>query len=206
MKNPTGTWDARYDTETYVFGKAPADFLRDQSDLLKQNAGKSALAVADGEGRNSVFMAQNGLQVTAMDSSEIGLAKARKLADESGVKVDFKAADLRAWDWQENTFDLVVAIFIQFADPAFRAEIFKGMIKTVKPGGLILLHGYTPKQVEYGTGGPPNPALMYTEDMLRSAFEETEILRLEAFEKEIDEGPGHSGLSALIDLVARKPA
>ena len=206
MKKPTGNWDNRYDTDTYVFGKAPADFLKAQSDLLKKHRGASALAVADGEGRNSVFMAQHGLQVTAMDSSEVGLAKARKLADESGVTVDFQAADLRAWDWQENAFDLVVAIFIQFADPAFRAEIFAGMVKTVKPGGLILLHGYTPKQVEYGTGGPPNPALMYTEDMLRDAFSETEILHLAAYEKVIDEGPGHSGHSALIDLVARKPA
>ncbi len=205
MKNPTAMWDARYDTEAYIFGKAPADFLIGHSDLLKGHAGKSALAVADGEGRNSVFMAQQCLQVTAMDSSEIGLAKARTLADEADVSVDFKAADLREWDWQENAFDLVVAIFIQFANPAFRDEIFQGMKRTVKPGGLILLHGYRPKQIVYGTGGPGVVENLYTEDMLQDAFADFQIETLTAYDKEIQEGPGHSGMSALIDLIARKP-
>lgn len=205
MKPEPGTWDTRYDTETYVFGTAPADFLIAHKDHLTAAAGHNALAIADGEGRNSVFMAQCGLNVTAMDSSAIGLEKAKSLAQEKSAKVDFQIADLKTWDWQEDTWDMVVACFIQFADPQFRAEIFEGMQKTVKPGGLILLHGYTPKQVEYGTGGPPNPALMYSEDMLRDAFGDMEILRLEAYEKVIDEGPGHSGMSALIDLVARKP-
>lgn len=206
MKPTTGMWDKRYDTETYVFGTAPADFLLAQQGILKAAAGQSALAIADGEGRNSVFMAESGLNVTAMDGSANAIAKARKLAGEKAVEVDFQLTDLKTWDWTESQWDMVVAIFIQFADPAWRAEIFEGLKRTVKPGGLILLHGYTPKQVEYGTGGPPVPELMYTEDMLRDAFGDMEILRLEAYEKEIHEGPGHSGLSALIDLVARKPA
>ena len=203
MKKPG--WDARYHREEYLFGKTPADFLVRQDALLKANAGKSALAIADGEGRNSVYLAKCGLNVTAMDSSEVGLAKARKLATAEGAEVDFIAADLKTWEWAEDSYDVVVAIFIQFADPKFRAEIFEGMKKTVKPGGLILLHGYTPKQIEYGTGGPPVPELLYTEDLLRSAFSDFEIEVLSAFDKTISEGPGHSGMSALIDLVARKP-
>lgn len=205
MKPKPGTWDTRYDTETYVFGTEPADFLISQKDLLANANGQSALAIADGEGRNSVFMAQCGLNVTAMDNSAIGQAKAEKLAQENGVEIDFQIADLNGWDWEENRWDMVVAIFIQFANPQLRAEIFQGMKRTVKPGGLILLHGYTPKQVEYGTGGPPNPDLMYTTEMLQDAFGDMEILRLEAYEKVLNEGPGHSGQSALIDLIARKP-
>lgn len=198
-------WDARYDRDGYLFGTAPADFLAQRGDLLKANAGKSALAIADGEGRNSVFMAQCGLDVTAMDSSEIGLAKARTLAANAGADVNFQFADLKTWDWAENAYDVVAAIFIQFADPAFRAEIFEGMKKTVKPGGLILLHGYTPKQLDYGTGGPPVAELLYTEDLLRDAFGDFEIEALTAYDREIDEGAGHSGMSALIDLIAHKP-
>ena len=205
MKPKFPNWDARFDTDTYIFGTAPADFLVAQQDRLKAAAGQNALAIADGEGRNSVFMAECGLNVTAMDSSEKGLEKARKLASDRKADIDFQLADLKTWDWAENQWDIVVAIFIQFADPQFRSEIFSGLKRTVKPGGLILLHGYTPKQVEYGTGGPPTPEVMYTEDLLRDAFGDMQIETLKAYEKVIDEGPGHSGLSALIDLVARKP-
>lgn len=205
MKPKFPNWDARFDTDTYIFGTAPADFLVAQQDRLKAAAGQNALAIADGEGRNSVFMAECGLNVTAMDSSEKGLEKARKLASDRKADIDFQKADLKTWDWAENQWDIVVAIFIQFADPQFRSEIFSGLKRTVKPGGLILLHGYTPKQVEYGTGGPPTPEVMYTEDLLRDAFGDMQIETLKAYEKVIDEEPGHSGLSALIDLVARKP-
>ena len=205
MKPKFPNWDVRFDTDTYIFGTAPADFLVAQQDRLKAAAGQNALAIADGEGRNSVFMAECGLNVTAMDSSEKGLEKARKLASDRKADIDFQLADLKTWDWAENQWDIVVAIFIQFADPQFRSEIFSGLKRTVKPGGLILLHGYTPKQVEYGTGGPPTPEVMYTEDLLRDAFGDMQIETLKAYEKVIDEGPGHSGLSALIDLVARKP-
>lgn len=199
-------WDKRYDREEYLFGTAPADFLASRKSFLESCSGQSALAIADGEGRNSVFMAECGLNVTAMDNSDVGLEKARKLAEQNGVAVDFQFADLGAWEWEEDTYDLVVAIFIQFADPAFRTEIFEGMKRSVKPGGLILLHGYTPKQIEYGTGGPGVVENLYTEDMLRDSFADFEIEDLSAYDKVIDEGPGHSGMSALIDLVAKKPA
>lgn len=206
MTKTSNMWDSRFDTETYVYGTEPAAFLQAHEHMLSARAGQNALAIADGEGRNSVYLAQRGLTVTAMDSSKVGQAKAAKLAQQHKVQIDFQLADLKTWDWQENHWDMIVAIFIQFADPAFRSEIFAGMKRSVKPGGLILLHGYTPNQVELGTGGPGNPDLMYTVPMLQEAFGDMEILRLEAYEKTINEGPGHSGHSALIDLVARKPA
>lgn len=197
-------WDQRYDRPDFLFGAEPSLFLRNHADLLVP--GLKVLAVADGEGRNSVFMAQKGCNVVAMDSSSVGLEKARRLAADKGVAVDFRVADLRTWEWEAAVFDMVAAIFIQFAEPAFRAEIFAGMKRSVKPGGTILLHGYTPKQVEYGTGGPPLPELMYTSALLEDAFGNFDIVELSEYEAELSEGSGHSGQSALIDLVARRPA
>lgn len=197
-------WDERYATDAYVFGTAPSIFLERNADLLKP--GEEALAVADGEGRNSVFMAQKGLRVTAMDSAAKGLEKARHLADAKGVEVDFRLADVKTWEWTPAAYDVVAAVFIQFATPDLRTEIFDGIERTLKPGGLLLLHGYTPKQLEYKTGGPPFAENLYTKDLLADRFGGWDILRLEEYEDELSEGAGHSGRSALIDLIARRPA
>ncbi len=197
-------WNDRYDRPDYLFGTAPAVFLTEQAEWLRP--GLRALAVADGEGRNSVYMAAQGLDVVAFDAAEVGLDKARRLAAARGVTVDFRLSDIESWDWDAAPYDLVVAIFIQFADPALRARIFEGMTRALAPGGVLLLHGYRPEQVDYGTGGPPLRENMYTEEMLRAAFADLEILRLESYDREVQEGEGHSGMSALIDLVARKPA
>jgi len=196
-------WDERYSRPGFMFGTDPAAFLVAQKKYLIR--GQSALAVADGEGRNSVYLAERGLEVTAIDSSEVGLDKARGLAAARSARVDYQLADLKTFDWGTRQYDLVVAIFIQFAGPDFRAEIFAGLKAALKQGGVLLLHGYTPKQIEFGTGGPPSAANMYDETMLQTTFDDLEILDLRAYEKVIDEGPGHSGRSALIDMVARKP-
>lgn len=199
----TSLWDRRYAAPGFLFGTEPSAFLKARRDDLV--AGASALAVADGEGRNSVFLAECGLRVSAMDSSPVAVDKARALAAERGVSVDFHLADLRDWAWTPNAYDLVAGIFIQFAPPGEREAIFAGMKRTLKPGGILLLHGYRPEQIAYGTGGPPHRENMYTEDLLRDAFADMEVLHLAAYDRIVDEGPGHSGMSALIDLVARKP-
>ncbi|MCR8723529.1 SAM-dependent methyltransferase [Frigidibacter sp. ROC022] len=196
-------WDARYADPDYIFGTQPSEFLARNQALLAN--GGSALAVADGEGRNSVFMAEQGLKVTAMDSSAVGQEKARRLAAERGVEVDFRLADLRTWDWTPESYDIVAAIFIQFADPAFRAEIFDGMERTLKPGGVLLLHGYTPRQLAHGTGGPKAVENLYEPDMLAERFRHWEVMQLAEYETELKEGTRHAGQSALVDLVARKP-
>ena len=121
------------------------------------------------------------------------------------VEVEFRHLDLQGWQWPEAEFDAVVAIFIQFAPPAFRDEIFAGVKRAVRPGGVVLLHGYTPKQLEYRTGGPSVVEQLYTEELLRAAFADWELLRVEAYERELDEGEGHRGRSAVIDLIARRP-
>ncbi|MEO9526495.1 methyltransferase domain-containing protein [Roseibium sp.] len=196
-------WDERYTTPDYVFGTEPSGFLVRNSGFLEPGA--KALAVADGEGRNSVFMAEKGLRVTAMDSAATGLEKARRLAAERAVAVDFRLADLKSWTWEPEAYDVVAAIFIQFAAPEFREEIFNGIERTLKPGGLLLLHGYTPRQLEFGTGGPSAVENLYEPDMLARRFGTWEIVRLEDHTAELAEGAGHSGTSALVDLIARKP-
>ncbi len=197
-------WNQRYDTPDYVFGTEPADFMLAYEHHLKP--GLKGLAVADGEGRNSVFMAQRGVETVAMDMSPNALRKAKALAEERGVTVEHIEASLADWHWEPGAYDLVVAVFIQFLSPDERAAAFAGMIETLKPGGVLLLHGYRPEQLGYGTGGPPIAENMYTEALLREHFAGLEILALESYDKEIEEGVGHSGMSALIDLVGRKPA
>ncbi len=195
-------WNERFAQPGYLFGTEPAQFLRDHSQYL--TPGLKALAVADGEGRNSTFLASKGLDVTAMDGSPVAVAKARTLAGERGVKVDFNVADIMEWDWQTDAYDLVVAIFIQFSAPEARDKVFAGLKKTLKKGGILLLHGYSVEQLEHGTGGPPCAENLYTLEMLKKAFSDMEILHLDAYEREVDEGSAHSGRSALIDLIARK--
>lgn len=196
-------WNGRFASESYVFGTRPAAFLLDNAHYISPRS--RVLALADGEGRNSVFLAERGHRVVATDIAEEGIAKARKLADARGVSVEFRHLDLQGWQWPEAEFDAVVAVFIQFAPPAFRDEIFAGMKRAVRPGGIALLHGYTPKQLEYRTGGPSVVEQLYTEKLLRAAFADWKLLRLEAYERELDEGEGHKGRSAIIDLIACRP-
>lgn len=197
-------WNERFSAPGYLFGTAPNQFLESQRALLKPGA--RALAVADGEGRNGVWLARQGLKVTAVDFSPVALAKAQSLAKEHGVAIETIEADLAAWTWPQQAYDLVVGIFIQFAPPALRAKFFEGMKKALVPGGLLLLEGYRPKQLEYKTGGPPDAENMYTRALLESAFGDMEILHLREYDAEIAEGAGHKGMSALVDLVARKRA
>jgi SAM-dependent methyltransferase len=196
-------WDARFAGEDYHFGTAPNIFLACQESLLRP--GMSVLCVADGEGRNSVWLARHGLHVTAFDISPVGVEKARRLARAAGVEVDYRIGDINAWDWNAAAYDLVVVIFIQFLAPAERAKVFAGIARAVAPGGYLVLQGYRPRQVEYGTGGPPIPENMYNEPLLRESFGSFEILHLAEHDDVLDEGPRHRGMSALIDLVARKP-
>jgi SAM-dependent methyltransferase len=197
-------WDARFDTPDFVFGTEPNPYLASQAHRLRP--GQRALAVADGEGRNSVWMARQGLLLDAFDISTVGVAKARQLALAAGVEVDYSVCDCSAWQWQDETYDVVAAIFIQFADPALRERLFSGMTAALRPGGVLILQGYTPKQLEYKTGGPGVLENLYTEALLRSAFSSLEIAELDEYEAELGEGKRHAGRSALIGMVACKPA
>lgn len=201
--NPRQTWDDRFSKEDYIFGTEPNVWLAGHAGLLRP--GMRVLAVADGEGRNSVWLAQQDLQVDAFDISPVGIAKAKKLASAAGVEVNFSVSSIEDWPWKVGEYDAVVAIFIQFADPDTRATLFQRMKSALKPDGLILLQGYTPRQLEYKTGGPPLLDHLYTDALLRDAFGDLDIRELRSYDDVLYEGTQHSGQSALIGLVARKP-
>jgi SAM-dependent methyltransferase len=200
--DPAGTWNRRFSESGYLFGTEPNGWLVEHADLWE--AGQRVLCIADGEGRNSVWLAQRGLTVDAFDVSEVGVRKARDFARITGAKVNFAVADIAELRWPENLYDGVAAIFFQFADPALRARIFEGIVRCLKPGGTLVLQGYTPRQLEYRTGGPPHASHMYTPQLLREAFAGMEILQLREYEADLAEGKGHKGRSALIGMVARK--
>ena len=195
-------WNERFSASEYIFGTAPNAFLASKAGLFKP--GQRALCVADGEGRNSVWLAEQGLEVTAFDISPVGVEKARRLAAGRGVRVDYEVASVYDWRWPTAQFDAAAAIFVQFADPAMRSFLFERMARSLKPGGLVLIEGYTPKQLEYKTGGPSKLDQLYTAELLRSSFPGFEVLELREYEAELDEGSRHAGTSALIDFVARR--
>lgn len=197
------TWDKRYSTDKYVFGQEPSIALTERHSMFLPN--QTALAIADGEGRNSVYLSSLGLQVHAVDGSSVALEKAARLAQSRQVQIEFEHADVFHWQWPKDTYDHVVGIFIQFAMPGLRERLFRNMVEAIKPGGHLLLHGYRPEQVALGTGGPPTPEPMYTSELLRDAFSGLEILELTEENRTIEEGKGHRGESALITLVAKKP-
>lgn len=202
-------WSKRYRDagEHYLFGTEPNRFLAHRAERLQD--GKTALSVADGEGRNSVWLAEQGLDVTAIEISSVAVEKARRLAAGRDAAVDFVLADMLAADWPpanlHESFDWVIGIFIQFVGPEDRKRQFAAMKQLTRPGGRILLQGYTPKQLDYRTGGPAALENLYTRELLESAFADWEIEELVEYEEDVSEGAGHKGRSALIGLVARKP-
>ena len=196
-------WNDRYAGEEYLFGMEPNQFLAAQAPRLPQRG--HALAIADGEGRNGVWLARQGLDVTSVEFAPAAIAKARRLAVHHGVAPTFVQADLLTWEWGGPQFDVVVGIFFQFVGPAQRAMIFRRMQDVLLPGGVLLIEGYTPAQLAHGTGGPSQVENLYTAALLRDAFAELEILHLAEYEAELSEGSRHCGTSAVIDLVAHKP-
>jgi SAM-dependent methyltransferase len=197
-------WEARYATPEYAFGRAPNYFLASCRPLLPRDG--RALAVADGEGRNGVWLAEQGLDVLSIDFSPAAQKKARALAEERCVRIDIRQADVHSWPYPDAAFDVVVEIFTQFSLPEERAHKWAGMRRALKPGGLLIIQGYTPKQLEYGTGGPKQLENLYTRAMLMDAFGDYRDVTIVEEEREIHEGSSHGGMSAMIGLTARKPS
>jgi SAM-dependent methyltransferase len=195
-------WEARFRAPGYTFGKEPNAFLKAQGHRLPR-AGK-ALAVADGEGRNGVWLAQQGLDVLSIEFSPTAIAKAKKLAQERGVRLRIERVDITAWQWPREEFDVIAAIFIQFSPPPERTAVFAGIKQALKRGGLLLLEGYRPEQIKYGTGGPKEPANLYTRALLEQTFGDFSRIEISEYDSVVAEGTSHAGMSALIDLVATK--
>jgi ubiquinone/menaquinone biosynthesis C-methylase UbiE len=197
-------WQTRYAVPEHLFGKEPNYFLASCKSLLPRSG--RALAVADGEGRNGVWLAEQGLDVTSIDFSPAAQKKARLLAAERNVsRIEFVQTDVHAFDYPDAAFDVVVEIFAQFSTPAERSRKWGGMRRALKPGGLLILQGYTPKQLDYGTGGPKQIEHLYTRAMLEKEFGDFRELKITEEEREIHEGAAHGGMSAMIGLTGRKP-
>lgn len=193
-------WDKRYAGADYLFGTQPAAGL---IALEPHLVGGKTLVVADGEGRNSVYLASRGYDVRAKDYSQVAKVKAKALAKEAGVDVDFVLSDIYDAGWSDEAYDNVVAIFIQFVPPERMEEVFTALSRATGAGGTLLIHGYTPEQVALGGGGPGNPDHMYTPDMLANAFSHMQITVNRAYTATLEECRGHSGPAALIDFVAK---
>ena len=199
--SPAARWTARYDTAEYLYGETANDFLRAQAHLIPPGP---VLCVADGEGRNGVWLAERGHPVTSVDFAPTATEKARRLARRRHVRIEAITADMAEWEIPAGVWSAVVWIFAHLPPPA-RAKALAGSVAGLAPGGLLLLEGYTPEQVGRGTGGPPDPALTFTEEMLAEATAGLDVLRLQAFERDVHEGRLHTGRAAVVQLVARRP-
>ena len=194
-------WDARFSIDDYLFGKEPAQaLLRNEEHLVVEG---NTLVIADGEGRNSVYLAKKGFKVTATDNSAVAHHKAKALANSQNVEVNYKLEDFFDINWSETQYDNVVGICFQFIPPNLIDDVLMGLRSATKKGGTLFIHGYTPDQLSYGTGGPKDTSLMYTKDTFTRLFHHSEIFKLEVYEATIHEGVGHSGKSAMIDFIAK---
>ncbi len=194
-------WDERYAEPGFAYGTAPNEFLAQNVGRLP--AGGDVLSLAEGEGRNAVFLAQRGFRVTAVDGSAVGMEKARQLAAQSGVKIETIVSDLAAFDLGENRWAGIVSIWCHVPS-ALRARLHPAIVAALRPGGVLLLESYTPKQLEYKTGGPPTAELLTTRAELEHNLRGLEFVSCEEKTREVHEGRYHNGMSAVVQLIARK--
>ncbi|HLP28162.1 MAG TPA: class I SAM-dependent methyltransferase [Candidatus Didemnitutus sp.] len=194
-------WNLRYSTSEYVYGTEPNDVLRELEPQLLR--GSKILCLADGEGRNGVFLAERGHSVTSVDASVIGLEKAQQLALERGVEIKTVVADLAEFDLGTGQWDAIVSIFCH-VPPPLRAKIHSQVSRALRKGGVFLLEAYTPDQLQHHTGGPPFAELMMSETLLRSELTGMEFEFCEEREREIQEGALHNGISSVVQCFARR--
>jgi len=195
-------WNERYSQAEYAFGKQPNDFL---VQVIQQIPTGRVLCLADGEGRNGVYLAQQGCQVTAVDASPVGLGKARKLAAERSVTIETVVADLAEFPIQPNSWDAIVSIFCHLP-PTIRTHVHRQAVAGLRSGGVFVLEAYTPRQLAFKTGGPPTADLTMELMTLQQELEGLEFTHAEELEREIQEGQFHQGHSAVVQVLAVKPS
>jgi SAM-dependent methyltransferase len=195
-------WEGRFAIPEYLFGEEPNQFLASCKKLLPESG--TVLAVADGEGRNGVWLACQSLDVVSLDFSPTAQKKAADLAERAGVKIEIVQGDVHNWNYPVDAFDVVVEIFTQFSAPAERDLKWTGMRNALKPGGLMIIQGYSPDQLKFGTGGPKKLENLYSRTMLEEAFKSFNEMKIEEMELEMQEGEAHGGMSAVINFTGRK--
>ena len=192
-------WNERYADSDYLFGTTPNDFLKSVANRLSPNS--RILCLADGEGRNGVYLATLDHKITAVDQSRVGLEKAKQLAEQKQVSIDTIEADLAEYDLGIESWDCIVSIFFHIPTEV-RDLIYPRIITALKPGGILILESYTPEQLNHGTGGPPIADLMLTKKDLAHYFSEMNVDHLEELEREVIEGTGHTGMASVVQLLA----
>jgi SAM-dependent methyltransferase len=206
MNDQAAFWNERYRGEEFAFGTAPNEFLVSQAHHLK--LGLRALAPGDGEGRNGVWLAEQGLIVDTVDVSPLGVARAKRLAEERGVEINATLADLLTWTWPGDAYDVVAALYIHFFD-SDRPRMHRAMLDALKPGGVLILEAFRPEQLElqkmHRSGGPKTADMLYSKAKLAEDFTGLSILHLEEAVVELAEGHRHSGRAAIIRAAVRKP-
>ena len=193
-------WNERYSAEAYAYGKAPNDFLKEKYSVIPKG---NVLSLAEGEGRNAVFLAQQGYSVTAVDASEVGLRKAKELAEANGVTIELVHADLAKFDIGENRWDGIVSIFCPLPS-ALRKVVYQKAVAGLKPSGVFLLEAYTPNQLKYGTGGGSSADSMSSKESLMLELAGLKFIHLIELERNVLEGSYHTGLGAVVQAIATK--
>jgi SAM-dependent methyltransferase len=194
-------WDERYSSSEYAYGTEPNDFL--VAAHRKLPPGK-VLCLAEGEGRNAVWLAQQGFSVTAVDAAGAGLEKARRLAAERSVSITTIHADLAHYRIEPGAWDGVVSIFCHLPPP-LRAQVHRQVVEGLRPGGVLLLEAYTPRQLQFATGGPPVADLTMELETLRRELAGLDLVRAEELEREVHEGRYHFGRGAVVQIIGVKP-
>jgi len=193
-------WDERYSAEVYAYGKTPNKFLEDNYKVIPKG---KILSLAEGEGRNAVFLAKQGYAVTAVDASQVGLEKAKKLAEEKGVSIEFIYADLADFDIGENCWDGIISIFCPLPS-VLRIKLHKKVVAGLKANGVFLVEAYIPDQLKHGTGGGNSVDLMMTKESLSLELAGLKFTHLVELERDIVEGIYHTGLDAVVQAIASK--
>ncbi len=195
-------WNERYSSKEYAYGTEPNTFLAANFQHLPKGR---VLSMAEGEGRNAVFLAQQGYAVTAVDGSQVGLDKAQVLAETRGVKLECICADLADFDLGVGAWDAIISIFCPLP-PAIRQALYRKVLAALKPGGVFLLEAYTPDQIKHGTGGGKSVELMQTAATLRAELPGLDFVHLVELERDVVEGIFHTGLGAVVQAIGVKPA
>jgi len=194
-------WDKRYSEAGFAYGIKPNLYLVSKAKLLQ--SGMKVLAIGDGEGRNGIWLAEQGMEVTIIDQSEIGLNKARYLAAEKSVVIQTICEDLVSWEWPVNTYDAVISVFVHFG-PTERPAVHKSIVNALKVGGWLVMQSFHKDQINHNSGGPNNVDMLYNTQMLARDFSGLRIDELEKTEVDLDEGVYHRGTAAVINLLAQK--
>ena len=194
-------WDSRYDQDEFLFGTEPNDFLREEAHRIP--AGGKVLCLGDGEGRNGVWLAEQGFQVTSVDLSQVGLDKTQRFAKERGVTIETVYADLADWPIEPQTWAGIVSIFCHMM-PDERKKMHSRIVNGLQPGGVFLLEAYTPDQIDKGTGGPSNPDLLVTAEDITPELKSLDIQMAQNIEREVIEGACHTGLASVTQVMGEK--